>query len=237
MNGRINSVQTMGTLDGPGVRYVLFMQGCKLRCGYCHNPDTWQLSGGFEMSVSEVMKQILKYKAYFGKDGGLTVSGGEPLLQAEFVTQLFKECRANGIHTVLDTAGSVLNESIDPLLDVTDMCLLDYKMPNDEDYKKYTGCSLDTVLKFLDKLQQRKIDTWIRCVIVNGINDTEDNIFSLVNIADKNSCIKKIELLPFHKMCDTKYRELNIKFPFGNIEETSNKKTEQLSKLIPEHLR
>lgn len=237
MNGRVSSMQTMGTLDGPGIRFVLFMQGCKLRCGYCHNPDTWSLEGGEGTSVSDIMKKILRYKAYFGKDGGVTVSGGEPLLQAGFVAELFAECKANGIHTALDTAGSVWNDDVRLLLGLTDMCLLDYKMPNDEDYKKYTGCSLHTVLSFLDKLQERHIDTWIRCVIVNGINDTEENVRALVKTANENSCVKRIELLPFHKMCTTKYEEMGIKFRFGDIDETSHETIEKLNKFIPENLK
>ena len=132
MTGRINSIQTLGTVDGPGVRFVLFMQGCPLRCAYCHNPDTWDFSGGSEASAAEIFEKVKRYKEYFGEDGGITVSGGEPTMQADFVYDLFSLCKQEGIHTVLDTSGCLWNEKVERLLSATDLCLLDYKLCNDE---------------------------------------------------------------------------------------------------------
>ena len=140
MTGRINSIQTLGTVDGPGVRFVLFMQGCPLRCAYCHNPDTWDFSGGNEVSADEIFQKVKRYREYFGKEGGITVSGGEPTMQADFVRELFELCKKEGIHSALDTSGCVWNDKVEKLLSVTDLCLLDYKMTNNEDYLHYTKC-------------------------------------------------------------------------------------------------
>lgn len=230
--GEIHSFQSMGTLDGPGVRYVIFMQGCNLRCAYCHNPDTWEVGGCKSYSVSEVFKKVLRFKEYFGENGGVTVSGGEPLLQAKFIIELFKICHENGINTAIDTSGSLLNDEIKELLSITDLVLLDIKMTNNEDYKNYIGCELKPCLEFLDYLQEHKIDTWIRQVIVPNINDTADNIMQLNNIIKDKNCIKKIELLPFRTMCIEKYRQLNIPFRLLDYSQTSTESINKLSKLI-----
>ena len=145
MTGRINSIQTLGTVDGPGVRFVLFMQGCPLRCGYCHNPDTWNFSGGSEVTAEEIFEKVLRYREYFGKDGGVTVSGGEPTAQAQFVHELFSLCKRAGIHTALDTSGRLWNEDIERLLSLTDLCLLDYKMCDGEKYERYTKCKKENL--------------------------------------------------------------------------------------------
>ena len=221
MKGRINSIQTLGTVDGPGVRFVLFMQGCPLRCAYCHNPDTWDVRGGDEVSALEIFEKVKRYREYFGKDGGVTVSGGEPLLQAEFVRELFRLCRNAGIHTALDTSGCIFNEKVEALLDVTDLCLLDYKMTNDEDYLRYTKCERSAVERFLSELQARGVDTWLRQVIVRGINDSSESVSKLYALANAHLCVKKVELLKFRKLCAPKYENLGIEFPFGNIESTS----------------
>ena len=221
MTGRINSIQTLGTVDGPGVRFVLFMQGCPLRCGYCHNPDTWNFSGGSEVTPREIFEKVLRYREYFGKDGGITVSGGEPTAQAQFVYELFSLCKRAGIHTALDTSGCLWNEDIERLLSLTDLCLLDYKMTNDEDYLRYTRCEKSAVDRFLSELQKREIDTWLRQVIVKGINDTAESVRYLYDVADKHPCVKKVELLKFRKLCAPKYENLGIEFPFGNIEPTT----------------
>ena len=221
MTGRINSIQTLGTVDGPGVRFVLFMQGCPLRCAYCHNPDTWDFSGGDETEAREILEKIKRYREYFGEDGGVTVSGGEPTVQAEFVRELFYLCKQEGIHTALDTSGCLWNENISRLLDVTDLCLLDYKMCDAEKYEKYTKCQKESVDRFLFELQTREIDTWLRQVIVKGINDSPDEVQRLYDVAAAHSCVKKVELLKFRKLCAPKYENLGIEFPFGNIDATS----------------
>ena len=176
MNGRIHSVQTFGTLDGPGIRYVLFMQGCPLRCPYCHNPDTWDVSAGETVTARETAEKVLRYKEYFGGKGGITLSGGEVLLQAEFAAELFTILKAEGIHTALDTSGCIINPSVMKLLDVTDLVLLDVKMTNDEDYRTHIGIPIKQVTDFLALLEERGINTWIRQVIVSGFNDNEENV-------------------------------------------------------------
>ncbi len=217
MLGRIHSVQTLGTVDGPGVRFVLFMQGCPLRCHFCHNPDTWDVAGGKEVSAEEIIAQVTRYRAYFGKDGGLTVSGGEPLLQSAFVCELFTRCRALGIHTALDTSGCIWNESVERLLDVTDLCLLDHKMPTDELYRTHIGCSIDAPMHFLAELNARKIPTWIRRVVVPTVTDETELTKPLYDLPVQFPCVQKIELLPFRKLCTTKYEQMGIPFPFGDL--------------------
>ena len=155
MMGRIHSVESFGSVDGPGIRYVVFLQGCPLRCGYCHNPDTWTFAGGAEMSAEELFQKIRRYRAYFGEEG------------------------ADGINTCLDTSGCVWNDQVEALLEETDTVLLDIKMTSEEDYARYIGGSLKQTMKFLSELHRRGIPTWVRQVIVEGLNDTEDNIQSL----------------------------------------------------------
>ena len=220
--GFINSIQTLGTLDGPGVRFVVFMQGCPLKCGYCHNPETQELSGGTKFSADEILEKVIRYKEYFGKDGGITVSGGEPLLQAEFVAEIFEKCHQNSINTCLDTSGCIINEAVEKLIDLTDYVMLDIKFTNDEDYKKYIGCSLSKPLEFLELLQRKNKAVRIRQVIVPSLNDDDENILKLSEIVKKYSCIKSVELLPFKKICKSKYDALNREFLFENYE-TPNK--------------
>lgn len=222
MIGRINSVQTLGTLDGPGVRFVLFMQGCPLRCVYCHNPDTWNITGGQLRSAEDVFSSIKRYKEYYGENGGITVSGGEPLLQADFVYELFSLCKNDGIHTALDTSGCLWNESVERLLSVTDLCLLDYKMTNAEDYKKYTLAEKESVDFFLARLKEKNIPTWLRHVVVKGLNDTSESISALYEIAKSHENVKKVELLKFRKLCAPKYDNLGIPFKLKDTPETTD---------------
>ena len=230
--GKIHSFQSLGTVDGPGVRYVVFMQGCNLRCGCCHNPDTWDMKNGKDYTAEQVFSNAKRYVDYFGKDGGITVSGGEPLLQAEFVKELFTLCKNASINTCLDTSGSLLNDKVLELLDVTDRVLLDVKYTNNDDYVKYVGCKLDTVLEFLKVLDKKNIPTTIRQVIIPTLNDSVDNILKLKELVGNFSCIDKIELLPFRKICQTKYDELGIKFPFGNLPTPSTESMQTLNDII-----
>lgn len=207
----------MGTLDGPGVRFVAFLQGCNLRCGCCHNPETQPISGGTEYSAAELAEKASRYKSYFGKEGGITLSGGEPLLQAEFAKELFAECKAKGINTCVDTSGSILNDEVKQLLSVTDCVILDVKYPTDELYREYVGCSIYAPLKFLSYLNQQGIPTILRQVIIPTLNDTDGSILFLKELKEKYTCVSKIELLPFKKICQTKYDSMGIKFPFADI--------------------
>ena len=232
MIGRINSFQSLGTVDGPGVRYVVFMQGCPLRCKCCHNPDTWGFLGGKEFVPEQVLQKVIRFKEYFGEDGGITVSGGEPLMQSEFVTELFSLCHANGINTCLDTSGCLINDSVKDLLKKTDRVLLDIKYTSDDDYEKNVGCHFSAVLEFLSLLNEMKIPTTIRQVIIPTANDSEENIKRLKEIANKHKCVDKIELLPFRKICQVKYDNMKLAFPFGDKKEPTAACMDKLNQLL-----
>lgn len=232
IKGKIHSFQSLGTVDGPGVRFVVFLQGCNLRCGCCHNPDTWDLFGGTEYTPEQVIERVLRYREYFGKNGGITVSGGEPLLQAEFVYKLFKLCRKNGINTCLDTSGSILNDYVKKMLTEVDRVLLDIKYTDDEQYKNFVGCSISAPLEFIDYLNKQKIPVTLRQVIIPTLNADENNVKKLKKIADKYTVVDKIELLPFRKICQTKYDNLNLKFRFENIPEPTPDTMNKLNRYI-----
>jgi len=234
MKGKIHSFQSLGTLDGPGVRFIIFLHGCPLSCGYCHNIDVCR-GEYFELSAEDTLKKILNYKEYFGETGGVTISGGEPLLQAEYVAEVFSMCHNLGIHTVLDTSGCLWNNEIEKLLNVTDLVLLDIKMTDDEAYKKYIGCSINAPLFFLEQLEEKGIPCWIRHVTVGGLNDTEENILKLKQLVSAKNCIKKIELLPFKKICQQKYESMSLNFPFADYKEPDRSTMLKLNKIINEN--
>lgn len=229
-SGYIHSIQSLGTVDGPGVRFVVFFQGCNLRCKCCHNPDTWELKSQTIYTADEIVQKAIRYKDYFGSEGGITLSGGEPLLQAEFAYEIFGLCHQNGINTCLDTSGSILNDAVKKLLTQTDRVLLDIKYTDDALYRENVGCGLGRVIDFLEYLNQQGIPTTVRQVIIPTINDNEDNILKLKNIVSKYPCVDKIELLPFRKICQTKYDNLSIPFPFAHLPEADNEKIEFLKK-------
>ena len=232
MIGKVHSIQTLGTLDGPGVRFVVFLQGCNLRCRCCHNPDTHSFDGGREYSPEEIVKEALRYREYFGSEGGTTLSGGEPLLQAEFAREVFSLCHESGINTCLDTSGSVINDSVVALLDECDRVLLDYKYVTDELYRENVGCSIEAVKEFLELLQKKSIPTTLRQVIIPTKNDTLENVRTLGEVAKSHPCVDKIELLPFRKICQVKYDNLGIEFPFAHIPEPTKESMETLKKEI-----
>lgn len=232
MTGRVHSIQSLGTLDGPGVRYVVFMQGCNMRCKCCHNPDTWSHDEGTEYTPGEIIQKMLNFRVYFGKKGGITLSGGEPLLQAEFCRELFKMCHDEGVNTCLDTAGSVMNDEVKQLLDVCDRVLLDIKYTDEELYRRNTGCEMQTVMDFLEYLNQKNIPTTLRQVIIPTVTDSEQNVRALKEIADSHDCVDKIELLPFRKICQVKYDKMNITFPFGHLPEPSGECIKRLERII-----
>lgn len=232
MTGYIHSFQSLGAADGPGIRFVVFMQGCNLRCGCCHNPDTWECGVGKEYTPKEVFETVKRYKTYFGKEGGITVSGGEPLLQAEFVTELFRLCRDDGINTCLDTSGSIINDSVHLLLNECDRVLLDIKYTDEESYKQYVGCSLSKPMEFLKVLQQKSIPTWLRQVTIPTLSDDEENIKRLSDIAKAHSCVEKVELLPFRKICKSKYDNMGIEFPFEKYDVPSKDTMKYLNEIL-----
>ena len=226
--GNINSIQTLGTLDGPGVRFVVFTQGCNLRCGCCHNPDTWNVKGGMQYSAEVLVERALRYRSYFGDEGGVTLTGGEPLLQAEFAREFFYLCREAGLNTCLDTSGSILSDDVKMLLSVTDRVLLDIKYPTDALYREHVGCSIEAPLKFLTYLEQKAIPTTLRQVVIPTLNDNEENTAFLKSLIRSHHCIDKIELLPFKKICKVKYDKMGIPFPFDRFETPSAQKCAKL---------
>lgn len=235
ITGRVNSIQSLGTLDGPGIRFVIFMQGCNLRCGCCHNPDTWNPDSGTLYTAEELVNKAAQYKEYFGKEGGITTSGGEPLLQAEFLTELFSKCHERGINTCLDTSGSILNEKVKKLLEVTDRVLLDIKYTNDTDYRKYVGCGIGTPLKFLEYLNEQSIPTTLRQVIIPELNGTAENISVLSDLQSRHHCIDKTELLPFKKICKVKYDNLDLDFEFEKYTAPTAEYMEKLNQSLVGH--
>jgi len=232
MTGKIHSIQSLGTVDGPGVRFVVFLQGCNLRCKCCHNPDTWSFDKGTEYTSDEIVSKALRYREYFGEEGGITLSGGEPLLQSEFAYEVFALCKENGVNTCLDTSGSIISPSVEKLITVTDRVLLDIKYTNDKQYSENVGCSFSTVLDFLKLLEEKNIPTTLRQVIIPTVNDTKENVFKLKEIAEKYSCVDKIELLPFKKLCQVKYDNLGITFPFGKLPVPTNESIEKLNSYL-----
>ncbi|MBQ4573562.1 MAG: pyruvate formate lyase-activating protein [Clostridia bacterium] len=217
VSGQVHSIQSLGTVDGPGLRFVVFLQGCNLRCKCCHNPDTWEIQGAKTYTAEEIVEKATKYREYFGEKGGITLSGGEPLLQPDFAYEIFRLCHEKGINTCLDTSGSILNEQIKKLLTETDRVLLDIKYTDDELYRENVGCSLQKPMEFLQYLNEQIIPTTLRQVIIPTLNDNETNIEKLNEIVEKNTCIDKVELLPFKKICQTKYDSMSIQFPFADI--------------------
>lgn len=232
VTGVVHSIQSLGTVDGPGVRFVVFMQGCNLRCGCCHNPDTWERTGGTVYTPAEIVKKALRCREYFGKEGGITVSGGEPLLQPEFVREVFTLCHREGINTCLDTSGSILNESVKALLSETDRVLLDIKYTDDSLYREYAGCGIETPLGFLAYLNERHIPTTLRQVIIPTLNDNEENICTLKKIVRSHPCVDKAELLPFRKICQVKYDKMGIPFRFGHLPEPDKERLTELNKIL-----
>ena len=234
MTGRIHSFQSLGTLDGPGVRFVVFLQGCHLRCGCCHNPDTWSVSGGTEYTVEEILGRVVRCRAYFGDRGGITVSGGEPLLQAEFVHELFKRCHDEGIHTCLDTSGTILTDAVKNLLAETDLVLLDVKYTSEALYQAHVGGKLADVMAFLAYLNANSIPTVLRQVTIPGLNDAEEDVRALKAIAIAHPCVAKTELLPFRKICQTKYDSLAIPFPFSEYPTPDKETMQRLQAILAE---
>ncbi len=228
MTGYIHSFESLATLDGEGVRYGVFFSGCPLRCVYCHNPDT-QVRGGTEYSTEELFKKICRYKPYFKNGGGVTFSGGEPMLWADFIEEIGSMLKAEGINYVIDTSGAVeLSDAVKRVYSQAHMVILDLKFWNDETYKKYTLSDMKMVLDTLNYLNEIKKDTWIRTVVVPQINDREEIILKYIEIISKYDCVKKYELLGFHTMGFSKYEKLGKENPLKN---TPPMDKEQLKKL------
>ena len=215
MKGRVSSLQSLGTVDGPGLRYVIFLQGCPLRCVYCHNPETWDPAGGREYAPEELVEKVLRCRAYFGEQGGVTVSGGEPLLQAPFVAELFRQLKATGVHTALDTSGAGDLQQAAQVLDWTDLVLLDLKFPDEAGYRRYCRGSWAQTQAFAALAGEKRVPLWVRHVVVPGLNDSLEDLRAIKAQAESLPGFQKLEWLPFHNMCLEKYQQLGLPFPLA----------------------
>ena len=223
MTGRIHSLESFGTVDGPGIRYVVFLQGCPLRCQYCHNPDTWNYAGGTLMTAEEILDEYEKVKTFL-KNGGLTVTGGEPLLQMDFVIELMQKAKQRGIHTCIDTSGITFQKDqpkllakFDELIQSTDLFLLDIKHINNEAHKKLTGASNQNILDFAEYLSEKGKDVWIRHVVVPGITYEESALIELGHFLGGLKNIKALDVLPYHTMGVVKYESMGLDYPLKEV--------------------
>ncbi|MBR1845384.1 MAG: pyruvate formate lyase-activating protein [Oscillospiraceae bacterium] len=221
--GRIHSHETFGLVDGPGVRYVVFMQGCRMRCQYCHNPDTWKLSGGEEWTAEALFQKCWRYHTYWRNNGGITVSGGEPLLQIDFLIAFFKLAKQKGVNTTLDTAGNpfTLEEpfisKFEELMQYTDLVMLDLKQTDAAAHKKLTGWDNDNILAMARWLSDHGKDMWIRRVLVPGVTDGEEELKELKRLIDSLKTVKRVEILPYHTLGQFKWENLNIPYPLEDV--------------------
>ena len=209
--GRINTIETMGALDGPGIRTIVFFQGCRLRCLYCHNPDMWDGQGGYEVTAEEIARIVARYKPYYGEKGGVTFSGGEPLVQPEFLLECLKACKDKGVHTTLDTAGYGLGD-YDEILDNTDLVILDIKHEDPAAYQRITGCSIDGYLAFKEAVNRKHKAIWLKHVVVPGLTNQPAHIKALKDEIYSFNTISKVELLPYHTMGVTKYEKMGLSY-------------------------
>ena len=231
--GYIHSVETGGMVDGPGIRYVLFFSGCVLRCKYCHNPDTWNLKGGRLHSVDEIINDILKYRSYLKfSGGGITVTGGEPLLQPEFLTALLEACKENNIHTAVDTSGYASVDAAARVLAHTDLLLLDIKTINPAVYKELTGVAIDRTLDMLKLSRQLNVSVWIRFVLVPGLTDNMEDIQKMSEFLKTFDNIKKIEVLPFHKLGEYKWENLGLPYDLKGVAPPSGELLNQVKGVL-----
>ncbi|NTW71735.1 MAG: pyruvate formate lyase-activating protein [Eubacteriaceae bacterium] len=237
ITGRINSLETFGTVDGPGIRFIVFMQGCPLRCIYCHNRDSWDINGGREVSVDEIMTDLLKYKEYFMRSGGgITVSGGEPTLQAEFVTELFKRCKASGIHTALDTSGFAEVSGLDELLSYTDLILLDVKQTDEMKHREITGVGLEKIHRFTEYISKKNIPVWIRYVLVPGYTDGMEDLDKAASFIGKFKNIEKVEVLPYHGMGQCKWDSLGKEYQLKDLTSPDDQEVKRAKIILSSHL-
>ena len=231
---RIHSIESFGTVDGPGIRFVLFMQGCSLKCKYCHNRDTWNAHGGKLMSLEEILNKIERYKSYIiPSGGGVTVTGGEPLLQVKFVTELFKELKKRGISTAIDTSGMFnITDDIKEVLKYTDLVLLDIKHINSKKCKDLVGFTNTKELAFAKYLSDNNIPVWIRQVIVPGITDDEKDLLKLKEFINSLKNVKKIEVIPYHELGKYKWESLELKYELEGTPPASFEDIKRVKKIL-----
>lgn len=231
--GFVHSFETLGALDGPGIRTVVFLSGCPMRCAYCHNPDTWQLTDGTKMSAQEVVRRVKRYQPYFGEKGGITLSGGEPLLQTEFSAEIFRLCQKEGISTVLDTSGAVVNEHTEMLLEQTDLVMLDIKHTEAEAFHALTQYSMEPLLCFAQRCKTKQKRLWLRQVTVPGITADEENIYKLRDFA-RQFHAEKTELLPYHEHGVFKWERLGVPYTLSDTKPPEEALMKHLNQILLE---
>ena len=242
MKGYVHSIETCGTVDGPGLRFVVFTQGCPMRSLYCHTPDTWQPHVGQTMEVDEILKEFEKKKNFY-KNGGITVTGGEPMMQMEFLTELFEKCHGRGIHTCLDTSGIMFNESkeylkkVDRLLAVTNLVMLDIKHIDLEEHKKLTAQSNENILKFAKYIDNKGCEIWIRHVVVPGITQNDKYLYKLGEFIGTLKHVKALDVLPYHTMGAVKYQNLGMKYPLDGVRPLEKQEAIAAREVIKEGIR
>lgn len=233
ITGRVHSVESCGTVDGPGVRFVVFMQGCPLRCQFCHNPDTWDTGTGTIYKPDNLMNEIRRYKSYMAfSGGGVTFTGGEPLLQVDFLLEMSKRCKEEGISVAIDTSGYIFTEKVKEVLKYSDLVLLDIKNFDPTVYNKVTGVDLAPTLKFLEYTKEIGINTWVRYVLVPGLTDNIESIKALAEHLKSYTNVSKIELLPFHKMGEYKWKELGFEYKLFDTNEPDKKLVEEVKEIF-----
>lgn len=237
LQGRVHSTESFGTVDGPGIRFVVFFQGCPMRCLYCHNPDTWAPEGGQLRTADALLQEYERNKTFY-RGGGITATGGEPLLQLPFLTELFRKAKEKGIHTCLDTSGIVYQskkeKEYQQLFSYVDLVLLDIKHSNAEEHKKLTGHKNDAVLAFADALEKAAVPMVVRHVLVPGITDDEEELRNLGYLLAKYRNLKGLEVLPYHTMGKAKYNELGIPYPLEGVADMDARKAKEARKKILE---
>lgn len=239
MKGRVHSVETYGTVDGPGIRYVLFMQGCLLRCQFCHNPDTWKMGDGNLMTVDEIVKDIESYLPFFkSSNGGVTVSGGEPLLHTKFLVELFKKLKKLGVHTALDTSGGTFTrspafiKSLDELLSLTDLVMLDLKQIDKEKHKVLTGKSNEHILEFANYLAEKNVKIWVRHVLIPGVTDIDEDLKRLSKFIHTLPNVEKVEVLPYHELGVYKWKELGIEYALEGVKPPTEDRVKNAERIL-----
>jgi len=223
MQGRVHSIESFGTVDGPGTRFVVFLQGCPMRCAYCHNPDTWANDGGTMMTAEEVFKQYERNRGFY-KEGGITVTGGEPLMQVDFLIELFDMAKDKDVHTCIDTSGITFNrksekviEKLDTLMDLTDLVMMDIKHIDSKVHLDLTGQENTNILDFVAYLNERNVDVWIRHVVVPGITDDNKDLYNLGYFIGQFYNVRALDVLPYHTMGVSKYEQLGIQYPLEGV--------------------
>ena len=238
VKGAIHSIESFGSVDGPGVRYVIFVKGCNMRCQFCHNPDTWTMKDADWQTADEVLKKALRYKNYWGEKGGITVSGGEPLLQIDFLIELFRKAKKNGVHTTLDTSGNPFTREepyfskFNELMKYTDLFMLDIKHIDDEEHKKLTGQTNKNILDMAQYLSKNGKKMWIRHVLVPGITTDERYLKQLREFIDTLKTVDRVEVLPYHTLGVFKWKELGIPYQLDGVEPPTEEQIECAKRIL-----